>query len=109
VRFLVDAQLPPSLARWIANDGHEAQHVSEVGLLEASDEIIWTFAERTAAILLTKDEDFATRWAKGDRAVSVVWLRVGNCSRRTLINWLGPQWSQVIQLLTSGEKLIELR
>jgi len=26
MRFLVDAQLPPALARWLAAQGHEAEH-----------------------------------------------------------------------------------
>jgi predicted nuclease of predicted toxin-antitoxin system len=89
--------------------GHEAEHVSAVGLLDASDDAIWECARRSDAAVLTKDEDFATRWAKGDRVVAVVWLRIGNCSRRALITWLDPQWSRIIQLLASGETLIELR
>jgi predicted nuclease of predicted toxin-antitoxin system len=28
--FLVDAQLPPSLARWIASQGQKAEHVALV-------------------------------------------------------------------------------
>lgn len=83
--------------------------MSEVGLLEASDEAIWTFAQRTRAIIITKDEDFAARWARGDRAVAIIWLRVGNCSGRALIGWLAPQLSRIIGLLDIGETLIEVR
>jgi predicted nuclease of predicted toxin-antitoxin system len=32
MRFLVDAQLPPALARWLAEKGHDARHVADVGL-----------------------------------------------------------------------------
>jgi predicted nuclease of predicted toxin-antitoxin system len=32
MRFLVDAQLPPALARWLAAQGHEAAHVGDLGL-----------------------------------------------------------------------------
>jgi predicted nuclease of predicted toxin-antitoxin system len=31
MRFLIDAQLPPALARWLAERGHEAVHVVTVG------------------------------------------------------------------------------
>ena len=37
LRFLVDAQLPPALARKLNTAGHEASHVLDVGLLNASD------------------------------------------------------------------------
>ena len=36
MRFLIDAQLPPALARWITEHGHEAEHVLDCGLAEAS-------------------------------------------------------------------------
>ncbi len=29
MRFLVDAQLPPALARWLAANGHAAEHVAD--------------------------------------------------------------------------------
>jgi predicted nuclease of predicted toxin-antitoxin system len=44
VKFLVDAQLPPALARWIEEKGHVAEHVRDVGLASATDDAIWRFA-----------------------------------------------------------------
>jgi len=41
VNFLVDAQLPPGLARWLADQGHSADHVNDVGLAGAEDSVIW--------------------------------------------------------------------
>jgi len=32
MRFLVDAQLPPALARTLEAGGHEAEHVADIGL-----------------------------------------------------------------------------
>jgi hypothetical protein len=61
MRFLVDAQLPPALARWLASRGHEAEHVGDCGLLSAADAAIWDHALRTGSVLVTKDEDFAQR------------------------------------------------
>ena len=37
MKFLVDAQLPPGLARWLVARGHEADHVFDIGLGAASD------------------------------------------------------------------------
>lgn len=58
MRFLVDAQLPPALAGWLRDRGHEAEHVADVGLVGATDAEIAVRAERSAAVLVTKDEDF---------------------------------------------------
>ena len=61
MRLLLDAQMPPGLARWLREKGHEAQPVREVGLREAEDGPIWEHARRTGAAIMTKDEDFAAR------------------------------------------------
>jgi predicted nuclease of predicted toxin-antitoxin system len=47
VRFLVDAQLPPALARWLRDAGCEAEHVEDAGLRAAADGAIWAQALRT--------------------------------------------------------------
>jgi predicted nuclease of predicted toxin-antitoxin system len=57
MRFLVDAQLPPALARWLASQNHEAQHVADIGMAEASDTAIWEKAMSTKSVIITKDED----------------------------------------------------
>ncbi len=59
MRFLVDAQLPPALAGWLAGNGHQAEHVGAVGLQSASDAAIWDYALREGAAIITKDDDFA--------------------------------------------------
>ena len=61
MRFLVDAQLPVALARWLASKGFDADHVSDLGLEAASDTDIWNFAAERSAIIVSKDEDFAQR------------------------------------------------
>jgi len=40
MRFLVDAQLPPALARFLETRGHEAKAARELGLREAEDSSI---------------------------------------------------------------------
>lgn len=60
MRFLVDAQLPPALARMPAANGLDAGHVHEVGLGGAEDSAIWDHAARTGAAIITKDEDFVS-------------------------------------------------
>lgn len=62
MNFLVDAQLPPALARWISGEGHRAVHVFNLGFHTADDPVIWQRAEADDAIILTKDEDFVDRW-----------------------------------------------
>lgn len=60
MRFLVDAQLPPAVARWLTEEGHDAQHVFDLGLHQATDRAIWAKARELTAAIITKDEDFVT-------------------------------------------------
>ena len=61
------------------------------------------------AVIISKDEDFVDRWLLSDKPVTVLWIRKGNCSNRTLMAWLQPLWPQVMKRLDEGEQLIELR
>ena len=109
MNFLVDAQLPTALARWLHAQGHTAQHVGELGLLDAEDPRIWAYVLANQVTILTKDEDFAMRFARTANAPAIIWLRKGNATNRALIEWLTPRWPEIIALLESGERLIEVR
>jgi predicted nuclease of predicted toxin-antitoxin system len=108
VKFLIDAQLPPALARWISAGGHEAEHVGDVGLLDASDIALWAYALRTEAVIVTKDEDFAERSIRIEPAPVIVWLRVGNATNRALLLWIEPRWGGVVKFLQQGSRLVEV-
>lgn len=46
---------------------------------------------------------------RGRQGPAVVWLRVGNTSRRALISWLGPFLPAIVGDLQKGERLVEVR
>jgi predicted nuclease of predicted toxin-antitoxin system len=83
-------------------------HVADLDMLTANDLDIWRRAESVGAVLVTKDEDFA-RLHPGRPGPVVVWLRVGNTTRRALLEWLEPRLPDIEQLIARGERLIELR
>ena len=107
MRFLVDAQLPPALARRIAALGYDAQHVADSGLAGAPDDTIWKHAASIGAIIITKDEDFAVRRLL-QSGPAVVWLRVGNTRRHALLARLEAEWPAIVRALEQGETLVEV-
>ena len=109
MRFLVDAQLPPALARLLTQQGHVAEHVHDIGLGHAADREIWRVAGERSAVLITKDEDFADLVVLGGVEVAVVWVRTGNTTRRALLEWFEPLVNQIVATIDAGEQLIELR
>jgi predicted nuclease of predicted toxin-antitoxin system len=90
IRFLIDAQLPPGLARRLTVRGYEAEHVNRVGLGGKSDIDIWRHATQTRAVLITKDEDFVAL-ANEEASGQVVWIRLGNIGNSALWRALDPQ------------------
>ncbi len=109
MRFLVDAQLPPALARWLSGAGHDARHVEEVGLREAEDSAIWQHALEAGAVLITKDEDFVDRARQCHDAPVVLWLRIGNVSNQALRQWFMPQLPHVLDWIEQGVRVLEIR
>jgi len=109
VRFIVDAQLPPALARWLVEAGHDAQHVEDIGLREAEDQPIWRYALEHQAVIITKDEDFAGQAQQSPSGPVIVWLRIGNASNRALRVWFTPQLPQIITWIEEGQHLIQVR
>jgi predicted nuclease of predicted toxin-antitoxin system len=83
--FLVDAQLPPALARWFQEQGYKSSAVANVGLRDAVDTEIWDFALNGDWVIVTKDQDFAARVVQEEVSPQVVWLRIGNSSNEILI------------------------
>ena len=107
MRFLVDAQLPPDLARFLISCGYEARHVMEVGLLSADDMEIWDRAQRDGAVIVTKDADFA-KLSTLLTGPQVVWLRFGNTRKAELQVRLAPLLPRIVEELEAGERLIEV-
>lgn len=109
MRFLVDAQLPVALARWLTDRGLHAEHVGDTGLRAADDGTIWRKAMATGAVLVTKDEDFALRSAQVVHAPQIVWIRIGNCRRAELLRRLNLAWPAIERAVSVGDRLVEVR
>ena len=109
MQFLVDAQLPPALARWISAQGYSAYHVADIGMASARDPEIWDRAYGDGAIIITKDEDFAILRTIYPDGPTIIWLRTPNCRRQILLDGFARLWPQMLDRLNQGEMLIELR
>jgi predicted nuclease of predicted toxin-antitoxin system len=107
VRFLVDAQLPPALARRLEALGHVAEHVADRGMTSVSDDAIRDYAASVGAVIITKDEDFAVRRLLTD-GPSIVWLRVGNTRRAILLSRFESELPRIVEALERGETLVEI-
>ena len=109
MRFLIDAQLPPSLAVFLREAGFDAEHVVDVGLLNETDRTIAAHAVKSDAVVITKDEDFVLMRRFRRKAPQVVWIRSGNVTNRALTAMLRPVLPEIVAALEAGEGIVEVR
>jgi predicted nuclease of predicted toxin-antitoxin system len=85
------ARLVPALARIYP----ASVHVSDVGLLGASDLAIWEHARENGLVLVSKDEDFHRLSVLFGPPPKVIWIRLGNCTTEDIVRLLHQHRSEV--------------
>lgn len=76
MRFLVDADLSPSVTARLIEAGFSARHVGDLNMLRASDEAILDRAAADGDVVVTADSDFGMLLASRQSAEpSVILLR----------------------------------
>lgn len=108
MRFLVDNQLPPSLARWLRDRGYEAEHVFERGLHLLDDRALWALALADARIVVSKDEDFLYLSSQPNDAGRFLWVRLGNCRNDALLAAFSASFDTIAAAFDSGQTVVEL-
>jgi len=77
MRFLLDMNLPPELAIWLREQGHDAVHVIDGGFGASPDQEILMRAATESRIVISFDLDFGDILAAGQQAsAGVVLLRL---------------------------------
>ncbi len=105
----IDAQLSPSLAKWITDTfGLPALAVRDLGLREAKDFPIFKAAREADAIVLSKDADFPHLLQQHGPPPKVLWLTCGNTSNQNVREILSSTLPSAIKLIEVGESIVEI-
>ena len=106
--FLVDAQLPPSLAEALRKAGCQAVHVIDIGLVAATDQQIWDEAISRSAVLVTKDRDFPPSPGRNERwSCDPVGQEFAGCSNRKLIELVLRALPAIVDAIERDEAVVE--
>ena len=108
MRFLVDNQLPPGLARFLNLCGHDALHVCEVGLHTSHDHALWNWAALERRVLISKDQDFVPIAHQAAMSGQLMWVRLGNCRLQPLIEAFDRSLPSVIEALKTEQRVVVL-
>lgn len=78
MKLLFDENLPPRLARALADLYPGSSHVHECGLGSADDDAIWQYAEDNGFSIVSKDSDFQERSVLRGSPPKFIWIRAAN-------------------------------
>lgn len=107
--FWIDAQLPPVLARYLAETyGVEAVAVRDLGLRDATDRAIFDAARDARARLITKDGDFVELVQRLGPPPQILWVTCGNSSNAHIRAVFGATFADAFKLLEAGAALVEI-
>ena len=83
MKFLVDMPLSPELAVWLRERGHDALHVTKLGLAHAADGEILELARGEQRVVVTADLDYPRLLALAQlEAPGLILFRGGNYSEQ---------------------------
>lgn len=105
----VDANLSPAIATWITSTFEiTALALRELGLRDAEDAEIFEAAKAQGVIFITKDSDFVDLADRLGAPPQIIWLTCGNTSNARLQEILSTNLPKALELLQTGEALVEI-
>lgn len=98
MKFLVDAQLPRRIARWLIAEGHDVIHTLDLPEGNRTpDERLNEVAGRQQRIVITKDADFVDSHILYDKPAKLLLISTGNISNGELEALLAPLISDIVR------------
>ena len=109
MKIWLDAHISHLLAPWLSERFDvEVSPARDVGHLTSDDDVIFEAARAASAIVMTKDADFVRLVESLGAPPQVIWLTCGNTSNRELREILERVFEDVLELLRSGEPIVEI-
>ncbi len=78
------------------------------GLARAKDHDVFDAARRAGAVILTKDADFIGMVERLGPPPQMIWLTCGNSSNANLKRLLERSLTMAVELLETGEPVVEI-
>ena len=100
MKLLFDHNLSPRLIKSLADIYPNSNHLYLMGLDKVSDNIVWETAKKQNYIIVTKDSDFNELLIIRGFPSKVIWIRLGNCSTKTIETLLRENY----EIITSFEQ-----
>lgn len=88
MKLLYDENLSPALVAQLADVYPDSAHVHDIGLGMADGPEVWRRAKDEGYCIVSKDSDYYNLSVLYGQPPKVIWLRLGNCSTREILECL---------------------
>ena len=108
MKFIVDTQLPPRLATFLASKGHDCIHTThfENGHLLQDAEIIVIAVDQERTII-SKDSDFSDYYYIKGAPPKILLLQFGNISNNDLLKYFEQYLETVVEAFKGGVDYVQ--
>jgi predicted nuclease of predicted toxin-antitoxin system len=109
MKFLLDAQLPPSLKQLFIERGYDCVHTLGLELgNETPDKAINRLSVTEQRIVVTKDSDFFDSFVIKNEPYKLILVKLGNTSKKELLDIFKNRFEEIIGQITA-ENMVLLR
>lgn len=103
MKFLVDAQLPQRLARWLTEEGHDVVHTKDLPQgNRTEDREINELSLREQRTVVTKDSDFVDSILLQQAPYRLLLISTGNIGNPELLTLLGENLETIVSALETS-------
>lgn len=104
MKFIIDAQLPRRLAKWLVEAGHDALHTLDLPVgNRTSDAMICEIASREMRVVITKDSDFVDSFYLRGTPPKILLVSTGNIPNPQLEALFAANLGPIIQSLDAND------
>ena len=96
MKLLFDHNLSPRLVSLLVDIYPDSNHLYLLGLDQESDYYVWEIAKIQDYIIVTKDSDFNELLILKGFPPKVIWIRLGNCSTKTIESLLRDNYEAIL-------------
>ncbi len=103
MKFIVDAQLPKSLARFLSEHGFDAIHTLDLPRKNITNDLqINSLSINENRVVISKDADFYNSYTARKEPYKLLYLTTGNISSKNLLNLFDKNLLLVVHALQNG-------
>ena len=103
MKLLFDQNISPKITKQLAGDFPESTHVRRIGLVDASDSIIFDYAKNNNFTIVTFDSDFVDLNIVRGIPPKIIWLKTGNLTTRAISEMLTKNSTAIQDFLKSND------